>query len=177
MVRGVASNDMAGMTLSVPDAATVAAAAVAIAGSAVGVYRWCCKLYWRSIGSRKDYTRRFNQLATGVTIRYVEERFGAPAFVRDFDVCGVMKLTEQLYHTRHAWLQILTNEHDAVVRFSITVTDPRFHFHILHLTVGQLEAEIGRSHFSEIRSFGRAQGWSFKAVGRRLGVLRVLRVD
>jgi hypothetical protein len=124
MVR-VASNDMAGMTFSVPDALTTAAAAVAIAGSAAGVYSWCRKLYRRSIGSRKDHAKRFNELATGVTSRYIEDRFGAPAFVRDFDVRGVMKLTERLYQTRHAWLQILANENDAVVRFSITVTDPR----------------------------------------------------
>lgn len=78
-----------------------------------------------------------------------------------------MKLTEQLFHTRHAWLQILTNENKAVVRFSITVTDPRFHFQILHLTCGQLEAKIGRSRFSEIRSFGKPKGRSFKAMVRR----------
>jgi hypothetical protein len=169
MVR-VASNDMAGMTFSVPDALTTAAAAVAIAGSAAGVYSWCRKLYRRSIGSRKDHAKRFNELATGVTSRYIEDRFGAPAFVRDFDVRGVMKLTERLYQTRHAWLQILANENDAVVRFSITVTDPRFRFQILHLTVGQLEAKIGHSRFSEIRSFARKpKGRSFKAIVRRLG--------
>lgn len=166
-VLRLTSNDMAGIAFSVPDALTTAAAAVAIAGSAVGVYTWCRSLYRRSIGSRRDHERRFNQIATNVTIRYIEERFGAPAFIRDFDVCGVMKLTEQLFHTRHAWLQILTNENKAVVRFSITVTDPRFHFQILHLTCGQLEAKIGRSRFSEIRSFGKPKGRSFKAMVRR----------
>ncbi len=112
--------------------------------------------------------RRFSQLATGVTTRYVEERFGAPAFVRDFDFGGEVKLTEQVYHTRHAWLQILTNEHQAVVRFSITVTDPRFSFQIRDLTVGQLEAKIGQSRFSEIRPAFMPEGRSFKAITRRL---------
>jgi hypothetical protein len=72
---------MAGVTFSVPEALATAAAAVAIAGGAAGLYTWCRNLYRRSIGSRRDHARRFCQLATGVTIRYVEERFGAPAFV------------------------------------------------------------------------------------------------
>ena len=35
-------------------------------------------------------------------------------------------VTEMIYRTRHAWVQLLTDEEGAVVRFSITVTDEKF---------------------------------------------------
>ena len=151
---------MAGVTISLPEILATAAAVVAIGGGAAGLYRWSSNLYRQSVGSRQDHARRFNQLAAGVTTRYIEERFGAPAFVGDFAVPGAAtmipgggpKLTEQVYHTRHAWLQIITDEHEVVVRFSVTVTDPRFHFQIRDLTFGNLEAKIGHNRFSEIKA-------------------------
>lgn len=162
---------MAGLTIS--DTLEVAGSAVAVMGGVVGAYSWSHNLYRRSIGSRQDHARRFNQLATGVTTRYVEERFGAPAFASEFQFDlgsgAVVKLTNLVYSTRHAWLQVLTDESDSVARFSITVTDPRFRFQIRNLTFDNFEARLGYSHFSEIGSFPAPAGRSltYTVQGRR----------
>jgi hypothetical protein len=74
-----------------------------------------------------------------------------------------VKLASRVYYTRHAWLQILTNKDKAVVRFSITVTDPRFGFPIRDLTVGGLEAKLGHSRFSEISPL-RVDGRNLRVV-------------
>src|SRR6266851_3243537 len=91
----------------------------------------------RSLACVPSVTASYPQifaLAAGVTTRYVEERFGAPAFVRKSGVLLGFKLGvtlfEQVYRTKHAWLQVLSDENDAVVRFSVTVTDPRFRFQV-----------------------------------------------
>ncbi len=62
----------------------LAASLVIIGGGLVGLYRAAVKWYGRTIGSRWDLARRLNQLAAGVTLCYVEERFGTPAFTRLF---------------------------------------------------------------------------------------------
>jgi hypothetical protein len=41
-----------------------------------------------------------------------------------------------VYRQKHAWVQVLIDENDAVIRFSITVTDPRFKFTVKNLTWG-----------------------------------------
>lgn len=157
---------MTAVTVSLPEILATAAAVVAIGGGAAGLYNWSGNLYRQSVGSRRDHAKRFNQLAAGVTTRYIEERFGAPAFVGVFAVPAAAtmiadpKLTEQVYHTKHAWLQIITDKRDVVVRFSITVTDPRFGFQIRDLTFGLLEARIGHSRFSEIKAISSPEGTS-----------------
>ena len=60
----------------------VAASIVIIASAILGVYKAAMSLYSRTAGHRRDLARRLNELAAGVTLRYVEERFGAPAFSR-----------------------------------------------------------------------------------------------
>ena len=147
------------MTASYPQILALAAAVVGIGGGVVWLYGRAASLYHRTLGSRRDLAKRLNQVAAGVTTRYIEERFGAPAFVRpsetpvqrtDMELTGV-QATEQVYRTRHAWLQVLTDEHDAVIRFSITVTDPRFHFQIRDLTVNQLDVKLGHTRFSGVQ--------------------------
>jgi hypothetical protein len=148
------------VTASYPQILALAAAVVAIGGGVVWLYGRAASLYQRTLGSRRDLAKRLNQVATGVTTRYLEERFGAPAFVRTSripmerlgeKIGKPWLLTEQVYRTRHAWLQVLTDEHDAVVRFSITVTDPHFHFQIRDLTRYNLDVTLGRTRFSSVR--------------------------
>jgi hypothetical protein len=126
---------VASVTASYPQILALAAAVVGVGGGVVWLYGRAASLYHRTLGSRRDLAKRLNQVAAGVTTRYLEERFGAPAFVRASRIPMVRPdgtvggpLTEQVYRTRHAWLQVLVDEQDAVVRFSITVTDPRFRF-------------------------------------------------
>jgi hypothetical protein len=143
--------------LTTSDAVLVAAAVVAIASGVAGGSRALRTVYRRTIGSRRDLARRLNQLAPGVTTRYVEERFGAPAFTRAFVLPAAVAnefasypVRELVYRERHAWLQTLVDDQDAVIRFSITVTDPRFRFQIRDLTFGHISAKLGRSHFADL---------------------------
>src|SRR5260370_33405678 len=53
-----------------------------VGGGTLGLYQAGARVYHHTVGSRRDLARRFNQLAAGVTVRYVEERFGTPAFAR-----------------------------------------------------------------------------------------------
>jgi hypothetical protein len=148
---------VASVTASYPQIIALAAAVVGIGGGVVWVYRQAASLYHRTLGSRRDLAKRLNQVAAGVTTRYLEERFGAPAFVRTSGIHtarpqrGFVQTTERVYRTRHAWLQVLTDKHDAVVRFSITVTDPRFRFQIRDLTVNQFDVKLGHTRFSGIQ--------------------------
>jgi hypothetical protein len=143
--------------------------------------------------NRRDLARRLNDLGCGVTLRYVEERFGTPAFARAFSPAqppevpaprpepatlarmlsgltaagsrspGVPAdkatvngrrvpepMREFLYRTKHAWLQVIVDENDAVARFSVTVTDRRFKFSVSRLTLGHLSVRLGHSRFSDI---------------------------
>lgn len=150
--------------LSLADFIYLAAAIVAVGGGSLGLYRGAMKIYRQTAGSRRDLARRLNQLGAGVTVRWVEDRFGTPAFARAFapagvgQVAGLAPMRELVYRSRHAWLQILANEHDAVVRFSITVTDPRFGFQVEHLTNGQLKVRLGRGSFADINAWGKPGG-------------------
>lgn len=151
---------------SLPTDLAVGASAAAILAAAAGVYRWSLSWYRRTIGSRRDISHRLNQLAAGVTIRWAEERLGAPAFVRGVDLgatAGRQAVTELIYRTRHAWVQVLADRDGAVVRFSITVTDPKFAFNTRDLTMNHLAVKLGRDHFADIRqSFGEPRGYSLR---------------
>lgn len=143
----------------------LAAAIVAIGGGVLGVYRGLAALYGQTIGSRHRLSSRLNQLAAGVTLRWVEDRLGDPAFVREFrppDATGKLGMRELVYRDKHAWVQVLVDEHEAVVRFSVTVTDPRFRFEVSDLTFGNLTAKLGRTTFSGARSQVEPQGYSLR---------------
>ena len=69
-----------------PEILGTAAAIVAIGGGALGVCRGAMAWYRQTIGSRRILTVRLNQLAAGVTTRWVEERPGPPAFAGNFQI-------------------------------------------------------------------------------------------
>jgi hypothetical protein len=162
---------------SFPEILGTAAAIVAIGGGALGLCRGAMAWYRRTIGSRRILTARLNQLAAGVTTRWVEERLGPPAFVGDFQLPpqdAVISapdepsvLRELIYRTKHAWIQILADENDAVARFSFTVTDPRFRFQIGDLTFYQLHVRLGHSRFSDVRTWTEPDGRSLNIAARR----------
>jgi hypothetical protein len=144
--------------------------------------------------------RRLNQLAAGVTIRYVEERFGTPAFahtivlprtlpgiaeaarprkrttrelVRALSSTGAaatgdpatptaadgqgheadhrQSFRELVYREKHAWVQVLVGDNDAVARFSVTAADPKFKFSIRDLTWGHIAIRLGHSRFADVQ--------------------------
>lgn len=148
-----------------------AASVVAVGGAVLGLYRVATQVYGRTIGSRRDLTRRLNQLAAGVTVRYVEERFGTPAFTGAFAAAplppgqspsGSRPVRELVYRERHAWVQVLVDENDAVARFSITVTDPRLGFRTRDLTFRGLDVRLGQSRFSDLRTWVSPDGRSLR---------------
>ena len=67
-----------------------------------------------------------------------------------------------VYYTRHAWVQVLVDTDDAVVRFSITVTDRRFRFQIRDLTNHQLTATLGHTTFADAGTQLEPQGQSLR---------------
>ncbi len=187
----------------------VAASIVIVAGGIFGVYQAAVKIYSRTVGSRRDLARRLNELAVGVTLRYVEERLGTPAFsrtvvlprqpsagvarsqrrtlreivlvvagagvtavspqaatgqahARDAAPCDGQSFRELVYREKHAWVQVLADGNDAVVRFSVTVTDPRFRFSVRDLTWGHLTVRLGHSRFSDVREGLSASGRSLR---------------
>jgi hypothetical protein len=176
-----------------------AAPIVIVGGGILGLYQAGARVYHHTVGSRRDLARRLNQLAAGVTVRYVEERFGTPAFARTIvlprglpetpeaarprrrtvrelarilsdasatassdpatpvaanapgrAVGGGRSFRELVYREKHAWVQVLVDENDAVARFSITVTDPKFKFSIRDLTWGHLAVRLGHSRFADV---------------------------
>jgi hypothetical protein len=173
---------------------------VIVGGGLIGLYGATIRWYGHTIGSRRDLTRRLNQLAAGVTLSYVEELFGTPAFTRAFVTVGPSRpaavqaskhpvrdlvravadssarpgrppaavgtpgiapgsprsrpVRELVYREKHAWVQILIDQNDAVLRFSVTVTDPKFGFSTRDLTWDHLAIRLGRSHFSEVQLHG-----------------------
>lgn len=174
---------------------------VIVGGGVLGIYQAGTRIYGRTFGSRRGLAERLNQLAAGVTVRYVEERFGTPAFVRtvvlphilpgapgpdpsrkrtvrdlartilsDASATGIREVApssaatvqggvtgggcsfrELVYREKHAWVQVLVDENDAVARFSITVTDPKFKFPIRDLTWGHLPVRLGHSRFADVQ--------------------------
>jgi hypothetical protein len=138
----------------------LAAAIVAVGGAAITIYQAMARRYRQTIGSRRALARQLYQLAAGTTIRWVEERLGTPAFTREFQALPGTR--EMVYYTGHAWVQVLADTDDAVVRFSITVTDPRFRFQIRDLTNHQLTARLGHTHFADAGTQLETQGQSLR---------------
>jgi hypothetical protein len=138
----------------------LAAAIVAIGGGAAAVYHGISKWYSRTVGSRRALAAQLNQLGAGVTVRWIEERLGVPAFARDFP--HIPGARELVFHTRHAWVQVIVDEYDAVARFSVTVTDPRFRFQVRDLTHHQLSAVLGHTSFADAGRQHEPQGQSLR---------------
>ena len=187
----------------------VAASIVIVAGGILGLYKAAVRIYSRTAGSRRDLARRLNELAAGVTLRYIEERFGTPAFsrtivlprqpstgaarpprrtlreialvaagadaapastktatgqacARDGTPCDGQPFRELVFREKHAWVQVLADDNDAVARFSVTVTDPRFRFSVRDLTWGHLAVRLGHSRFSDVREGQPVSGRSLR---------------
>jgi hypothetical protein len=81
--------------------------------------------------------------STQITSGQAHARGGAPYDGQPF--------RELVFREKHAWIQVLADDNDAVARFSITVTDPRFRFSVRDLTWGHLAVRLGHSRFSDGR--------------------------
>jgi hypothetical protein len=83
---------------------------VIVGGGVLGLYQAAVRVYRGTAGSRNDLAKRLNQLAAGVTVRYLEERFGTPAFARTVVLPGNLPKTPDEPRSRkrtvrgRAWL-------------------------------------------------------------------------
>ncbi len=82
-------------------------------------------------------------LACGQPIAYVISLFGPPALSRTHDG----DLTESVFYTPHALVQLLSDEAIGTRRLSITVTDERFALRVRDLTFDQTDVRLGKSKF------------------------------
>jgi hypothetical protein len=78
------SDDVRSLLSQVSSGLGNAAPYVIVGGGIIAAWQAIAALYRRGLGSRRDLTGRLNELGCGVTLRYVEERFGTPAFARLF---------------------------------------------------------------------------------------------
>jgi len=115
-----------------------------LAGTIVGITAACyagarltLRTWLRTIGSRRDLTRRLNGLACGATYEYAIDLLGQPAFRRPLP-----EVEECTWRMKHGWVCGLVRE-KSLLAFAITVTDPKFRFDCSILTFGQLPTVLG----------------------------------
>jgi hypothetical protein len=93
--------------------------------------------------SRRDTAGRLNMLACGQPLAFVESLFGPPALSRKHGE----GLTEYVFYTPHALVQLLADDVVGTRRLSITVTDRRFALDVRDLTFDQADVHLGESKF------------------------------
>jgi hypothetical protein len=104
-------------------------------------------LYRRTLGSRRDLTKRLNRIDLGVTLEYLATFFGPPKYATTSKNSG---WAINLYEEKHATLSIVLNEELAVGAYSIAIQDRRFRFDVNPLTKQQFKVQLGRTKFEEI---------------------------
>ena len=124
-------------------ALTDAAAIVGFGAGAIALWTAATRIYQNTRGSRSRTARRLNQLACGQPLDYVVSLFGPPVLSREFHD----SMTEYVFYTPHALVQLLADAVSGTARLSITVTDEHFAFRVRDLTFGQADIRLGKSRF------------------------------
>jgi hypothetical protein len=160
---------------------------IALAGAALAGARYAAHVYAQTLGSRRVLEEKLHQIGPGVTTRHVEALLGPAVYSRrarmGHDPPGILDASfESIYLTRHAYVQIVHDEHGEVLAFGITTTDPDFHPTVPQLPpiatqrgdvrigrtrFGELDPDINpmliwlhmgpyKAHYNEVHSFGRS---------------------
>ncbi len=124
--------------MSLGETLGLAATVVGLLATTFAVWRWATRVWRRTVGSRRVLQRQLDGIGCGVTVAYVEDRLGRPAFRRRRS--GLVELSWRL---PHAWFCGLIGD-DSLLSFAITVTDPKFRYDCRHLTFGHLPVTLGR---------------------------------
>lgn len=124
--------------MSLADVLGLASTIAALLATTYAAGRWAAGVWHRTIGSRRVVRRQLDGIACGVTLAYLEERLGRPAFRRSY-----FDLVELSWRLPHAWFCGLVGD-DSLLSFAITVTDPKFGYDCRHLTFGHLPVTLGR---------------------------------
>lgn len=140
-------------------------------GVVAAIYKGAASRLRATVFSRRDLARRLNRLACGVTTEYVDSMFGPPPFRfsgptdKAAQAPGVTLLSQRIYRTRHAWLQVIAGFDGTVRAFSITVTDPKFRFGTGHLMFDRLDIQLGAARFGDLGH--QPDGWLSRTLARR----------
>ena len=147
----------AGGEASLIEVLWIASSTAGLLAAGYGAWRSSAGVWKRTVGSRKTVRRQLDGIACGVTLAYVEDRLGHPAFRRPcFD------LVELTWRLPHAWFCGLVSD-DSLLSFAVTVTDPRFGYDCRHLTFGLLPVTLGRDTLAA----GPESGKTTVSVGAR----------
>ncbi len=162
---------MIGLMMWTRDLWRVAAWLLATAGSlvtALVIVKAVLDRWRRGPGRRRQWACLFAQLALQVRADYVIGLFGEPAYMQHREgrrLCvssdashpeyEIIKFTERIWLLADdGYLQILTDELDNVVRYSLTTRNRRFHPRIpvggISGNVPSFSVELGRTLFTEI---------------------------
>jgi hypothetical protein len=116
--------------------------------------RWA---YTRTIGSRRAFTAKLNELACGNPVDKVESAFG-PSVFRDVSTgnfrwgpSGLVEaeMEQRVYASKYGWLTVYFIE-DAVVAYAFTLRHGRFLYDLNLQSFGQLRGALGRTSFNEL---------------------------
>jgi len=119
--------------------------------------------YRHTLGSRRELTRRLNQLSCGASGDYVNFLLGVPKFHSKLGL-----ESRSVFILKHAIVMVQYGESATVQAFSICTTDRRFRFNTTVLSSGCLSVRLGRSHFTDADP-GMLQGYyGFQGAARSL---------
>lgn len=94
------------------------------------------------LSRRRTQAKVLDQLVCGSSVAFIESLLGVAQFVSSDD-----GREERVYRLRGGWVLIDVKD-DAVVAFSITISNPRMHYRTRRLTFGFLKVKLGKSKFS-----------------------------
>jgi hypothetical protein len=127
----------------------LAASVVAVLVFVSGVGRAIAEVWRRTLGARREATRKVSLLACGVSRRYVEQLLGAPAFHIENTA-----VHEDIYVLRTGYVQTLSSPDGTVLRYSVTATDsrwrPRLGDDVVQQRNGRLGIQLCKTRFADL---------------------------
>jgi hypothetical protein len=117
--------------------------------------------YRRSLGSRRDASRRLSRLGTNAQLSFFTAVLGEPpAFSKRFESSDDdptdQRLREYVYVQRYFYLHVVVTSDDGVVAFSLTTRSPRFKPKFRfgdRRNVSGMRVQLGSTRFSEVGSY------------------------
>lgn len=145
-----------------------AAATASIFAALIGAGKFVVATWHKTIGLRRSQTKLLDQLACGVSARFIDELLGTPKFVHRRELTD-----ERLYRLPGAWVAVDILE-DSVIAFTITITEQQLRYSTENLTFGNTQLTLGRSRFGEVSSelISRRSGQRRWIGARRYGYIQ-----
>lgn len=126
------------------------------------------KRYQRTIGSRRKLAEQVDKLSCNVQTTYIDTLFGTPLFIRTRG-----EVTERVYLSPHAYIQVVVDDSESVVWWAVTTQDkrfkPRFFLPPMSLDDNGRSVQLNRSKLAELNAIPESASWDFRA--RRFSVV------